>query len=126
MAGNVGASFAAAVASGDHDYYVLEVSSFQLDDIVQFRPDIAILLNITPDHLDRYGYSLEQYANSKFRITLNQKDGDYFIYNADDEIIIEGLERHSVSAESLPISLKKKTRSRRLSARRSIYSKPLF
>ena len=108
MAGNVGASFAAAVAKGNYDYYVLELSSFQLDDIVRFKPDIAIILNITPDHLDRYDYSLKKYADSKFRITKNQGAEDFFIYNLDDEVILEGLKEINNASINLPFSLKKK------------------
>jgi UDP-N-acetylmuramoylalanine--D-glutamate ligase len=82
--GNVGTSFARLVAEGKYDYYVLELSSFQLDGIRDFRPNIAILLNITPDHLDRYEYKMGNYVASKFRIVMNQKLEDFFIYNADD------------------------------------------
>lgn len=85
--GNVGKSFAAMVALNVHDYYVIELSSFQLDDMYAFKADIAILLNITPDHLDRYEYSMEKYADSKFRIIQNQGPEDVFIYNLDDPII---------------------------------------
>lgn len=84
VGGNVGKSFARILAEGVHTHYVLEISSFQLDGIKSFRPDIAILLNITPDHLDRYGYIFERYAQSKMRITLNQTEADYLIYNYDD------------------------------------------
>lgn len=85
--GNVGKSFAAMVALNVHDYYVIELSSFQLDDMYDFKADIAILLNITPDHLDRYEYSMEKYAASKFRIIQNQGPEDVYIYNLDDPII---------------------------------------
>ena len=85
--GNVGKSFAAMVALNVHDYYLIELSSFQLDDMYDFKADIAILLNITPDHLDRYEYSMEKYAASKFRIIQNQGPGDVYIYNLDDPII---------------------------------------
>ncbi len=108
MAGNVGDSFAKQVAGDPVDYFVLELSSFQLDGIVNFRPDIALLMNITPDHLDRYNYNLEDYIESKFRITMNQKEGDFFIYDADDELISKWLESNSVKAEKLPFSLQKK------------------
>ncbi len=87
--GNVGKSFAAMVAQNVHDYYVIELSSFQLDDMYNFKADIAILLNITPDHLDRYEYCMDKYADSKFRIIQNQEVGDVFIYNIDDPIINE-------------------------------------
>src|SRR4030043_2150528 len=87
MAGNIGKSFALQVAEEDYDYYVLELGSFQLDGMYEFKADIAILLNITPDHLDRYGYKLQNYVDSKFRIIQNQTGSDYFIYWADDPVI---------------------------------------
>ncbi|MEQ8521918.1 MAG: Mur ligase family protein, partial [Vicingaceae bacterium] len=108
MAGNMGRSFAAEVANGENDYYVLEVSSFQLDDIVEFKPFISILLNITPDHLDRYHQSLREYADAKFNIIRNQGDEDYFIYNLDDEVILEGLKSRSIAAQQVPFTIKKK------------------
>ena len=91
MCGNVGASFARAVASGDHDWFVVEVSSFQLDGTRTFRPDIGIILNITPDHLDRYGGSFDRYADSKLRIAMNMRGGDALIINKDDEAIMSRL-----------------------------------
>ena len=91
MCGNVGVSFARAVASGDHDWFVVEVSSFQLDGTRTFRPDIGIILNITPDHLDRYGGSFDRYADSKLRIAMNMRDGDVLIINKDDEAILSRL-----------------------------------
>ncbi|WBL21803.1 UDP-N-acetylmuramoyl-L-alanine--D-glutamate ligase [Zunongwangia sp. HRR-M8] len=108
MAGNVGDSFAKQVAETNPDYYVLELSSFQLDGIENFRPHIAILTNITPDHLDRYDYKFENYINSKFRITKNQTEEDYFIYDADDEVITNWLKNNKVNAQLLPFSLEKK------------------
>jgi UDP-N-acetylmuramoylalanine--D-glutamate ligase len=111
MAGNVGDSFAKQVAEEKVDWYVLELSSFQLDGIVDFRPDIAVLTNITPDHLDRYNYNLEEYVASKFRITENQTQSDYFIFDADDEIIAEWLKSHPVKAQQLPFSALKKLES---------------
>lgn len=108
MAGNVGDSFAKQVAEENVDWYVLELSSFQLDGIVDFRPDIAVLTNITPDHLNRYNYNLGEYVASKFRIVKNQTEEDFFIYDADDEIIAKWLETHSVKAQKLPFSLQKK------------------
>ena len=87
LAGNVGESFAKLVARENFDWYVLELSSFQLDNMYDFRADIAILLNITPDHLDRYDYSMDKYANAKMRIVQNQTEEDWFIYNYDDPII---------------------------------------
>lgn len=108
MAGNVGDSFAKQVAEETVEWYVLELSSFQLDGIVDFRPDIAVLTNITPDHLNRYNYNIEEYTASKFRIVKNQTEEDFFIYDADDEIIAKWIETHSVKAQKLPFSLQKK------------------
>jgi UDP-N-acetylmuramoylalanine--D-glutamate ligase len=108
LAGNVGQSFAKQVAEGDHAYYVLELSSFQLDDMYDFRADIAILTNITPDHLDRYEYNLQNYVNSKFRILQNQKEEDWFIYNFDDPIIREELSKRTIPAQQAPFSLNEK------------------
>lgn len=87
VGGNIGTSFARLLVEGDHDYYVLELSSFQLDGIQEFQPDVSVLLNITPDHLDRYDYKMENYIYSKFRIIENQKDKDLFIYNGFDKNI---------------------------------------
>ncbi|MBQ4818428.1 UDP-N-acetylmuramoyl-L-alanine--D-glutamate ligase [Aquimarina sp. MMG016] len=108
MAGNIGDSFAIQVAENDTPYYVLELSSFQLDGIIDFAPHIAVLTNITPDHLDRYEYKFENYIASKFRITMNQTEGDYFIYDADDEVIVHYLEKHPIRSKLLPFSLNKK------------------
>ncbi|NKI25697.1 UDP-N-acetylmuramoyl-L-alanine--D-glutamate ligase [Arenibacter sp. 6A1] len=108
MAGNIGDSFAKMVANTDVDYYVLEISSFQLDGVVDFRPNIAILTNITPDHLDRYNYNFENYIASKFRIAKNQTNEDYLIYDADDEVIVEWLSKNPVKSKLLPFSLEKK------------------
>ncbi|UCG28906.1 MAG: UDP-N-acetylmuramoyl-L-alanine--D-glutamate ligase [Bacteroidales bacterium] len=105
LAGNVGKSFALQVAEGDYDYYVIELSSFQLDGMVDFRADIAILMNITPDHLDRYGYDMKRYIESKFRITRNQSVDDYFIYCFDDEIIKANMNRVKGNAKTLSFSL---------------------
>lgn len=105
LAGNVGYSFAKQVALEPKDYYVLELSSFQLDDMSEFKADIAVLTNITPDHLDRYEYNMQLYVNSKFRITNNQTPTDYFIYNADDPIIVAELAKRSIQAQCLPFSL---------------------
>ena len=108
MAGNIGKSFAYQVATEKYDCYVLELSSFMLDDMYRFKTDIAVLLNITPDHLDRYDYKLENYAASKFRITQNQTEGDVFIYCADDAETIKGLEKQNIKAQQLPFSIQKK------------------
>ena len=108
MAGNIGDSYAKMVAENDFDYYVLEISSFQLDGIVDFKPHIAILTNITPDHLDRYGYQFENYIASKFRIAKNQTKEDYLIYDADDDVIVDWLRKNPVQSTLLPFSINKK------------------
>lgn len=107
LVGNIGYSFAKQVAEDPKPLYVAEISSFQLDDIVAFRPDTAVLLNITEDHLDRYDYKFENYIASKFRITMNQTSEDYFIYNEDDEVIMNYLGQHQLISQKLPISMKK-------------------
>ena len=107
MAGNIGDSFAKHVAENEVDYYVLEVSSFQLDGIETFKPDVAIITNVTPDHMDRYNYNLNKYLASKFRITLNQRGGEYLIYDADDFITGEGLKTHLPHAKLVPFSIEK-------------------
>ena len=104
MTGNVGNSFAMAVAESNYDYYVIELSSFQLDGMYEFKADIAVLMNITPDHLDRYGYKLQNYVNSKFRITRNQTKSDFLIYWADDPIIKSEFSRRDMSMTLLPFS----------------------
>ena len=104
LAGNVGNSFAYQVATADYDYYVIELSSFQLDGIYEFRPDIAVLLNISPDHLDRYDNNLQKYVDSKFRITMNLGTDNILIYNADDEITQAELSRRKTAAEKIPFS----------------------
>lgn len=105
VAGNVGFSFARQIAAQDRDYFVLEVSSFQLDGCYQFKPEIAILTNITPDHLDRYGYDLDKYIQSKFRIAQTQDENDHFIYCIDDPIISENIDRFNIRAQQHQISL---------------------
>lgn len=107
IAGNIGDSFAQQVAENDYDNYVLEISSFQLDGVQDFNCPIAILTNITPDHLDRYNYDFDQYVASKFRITMNQTKDDFFIYDADDEGIARGLKTHKTKATMVPFSLEK-------------------
>jgi UDP-N-acetylmuramoylalanine--D-glutamate ligase len=108
LVGNIGYSFAKQVAEDPKSLYVAEISSFQLDDIVTFRPDVAVLLNITEDHLDRYDYKFENYIKSKFRIAMNQHSNDYFIYNLDDEVITKYLERNQIISNQLPFSMKQK------------------
>ncbi|MGC1631626.1 MAG: UDP-N-acetylmuramoyl-L-alanine--D-glutamate ligase [Gelidibacter sp.] len=107
LSGNIGKSFAQQILEHDYPNYVLEISSFQLDDIVDFKPHIAVLLNVTPDHLDRYEYKFENYIDSKFRIVLNQTKDDYLIYDADDEVIVEWLKSHKIQSTLLPFSLTK-------------------
>ncbi len=106
MAGNIGDSYAKMVAEQDFEQYVLEISSFQLDGIVDFKPQVAILTNITPDHLDRYEYKFENYIASKFRIAMNQDKNDFLIYDADDEVITAWLKKHPVQSKLVPFSLK--------------------
>jgi len=108
LGGNIGQSFAWQVAENDFDYYVLELSSFQLDGIINFKPHIAVLTNISPDHLDRYDYKYENYINSKFRITMNQTENDYLIYDADDQASINWLNQNKVEAKTLSFSITKK------------------
>lgn len=107
LVGNIGYSFAKQVAEDPKPVYVAEISSFQLDDIEYFRPDVAILLNITEDHLDRYDYKFENYINSKFLITKNQTSKDVFIYNIDDEVITAYLQQNQIQSNQLAISMKK-------------------
>ncbi|WP_445733275.1 UDP-N-acetylmuramoyl-L-alanine--D-glutamate ligase [Mariniflexile sp.] len=108
LAGNIGDSFAKQILEKNYPNYVLEISSFQLDDIVDFKPHIAVITNITPDHLDRYDYKLENYIVSKFRIAENQTKDDYLIYDADDDILTNWLKNHPVQSTLLPFSLVKK------------------
>ncbi len=108
MAGNIGDSFAKMVCEDDKEVYVLEISSFQLDGMVDFKPHIAIITNITPDHLDRYDYKLENYIASKCSITKNQTSDDFLIYDADDEHIVEWLRNNKVAAKLVPFSISKK------------------
>ncbi|MFM2298779.1 MAG: hypothetical protein RIR98_387 [Bacteroidota bacterium] len=105
LAGNIGRSLARQVAQEQFDYYVVEMSSFQLDGIDQYRSHIAILCNITPDHLDRYNYDVNAYANSKMRITKNQTAEDYFIYCADDQLTREAMSRNPFQSQAIPFSL---------------------
>ncbi|CAN1501329.1 MurD UDP-N-acetylmuramoylalanine-D-glutamate ligase [Flavobacteriaceae bacterium] len=105
IAGNIGKSFAWQVADNDYDFYVLELSSFQLDGILNYKPHIAILTNISPDHLDRYDYKYQNYIDSKFRITMNQTEEDFLIYDSNDEAISEWLSKNNVKAQLIPFSL---------------------
>lgn len=105
LGGNIGKSFAWQVADENFDYYVLELSSFQLDGIINYKPHIAILTNISPDHLDRYEYKYENYIESKFRITKNQTNQDYLIYDADDQASQNWLRNNKVKAQLIPFSI---------------------
>ena len=107
LAGNIGDSFAKQILEKDYKNYVLEISSFQLEDIIEFKPKIAIITNITPDHLDRYDYQFENYIKSKFRIAMNQTKDDYLIYDADDEVVVNHLKNHPVQSTLLSFSLEK-------------------
>lgn len=108
LGGNIGKSYAFQVATEKHDYYVLEISSFQLDGCYDFRPDIAIITNITPDHLDRYDYNMENYVRAKFRITRNLRPQDCFIFDSDDQITIGHLDQILIQAKQLPYTQEKK------------------
>jgi UDP-N-acetylmuramoylalanine--D-glutamate ligase len=105
LAGNIGKSFAWQVAENKHDIYVLELSSFQLDGVFNYKPNIAIITNISPDHLDRYNYDYSLYINSKFRITKNQTEADYLIYDNEDEAIKNWLKNNTIKANKVPFSL---------------------
>ncbi|WP_454938544.1 UDP-N-acetylmuramoyl-L-alanine--D-glutamate ligase [Capnocytophaga gingivalis] len=107
VGGNIGYSFARLVAQEPKEYYVLEISSFQLDDITSFHPHIALLLNITPDHLDRYNYEFQNYIDAKMRITEFQQAVDYLIYDADDPVTVQEINKGQVKAQLLPFSLEK-------------------
>lgn len=108
LGGNIGTSFAKQVAEENFDYYVLEVSSFQLDDVQNFRPYISLLLNLSPDHLDQYNYNYEEYALAKFKIAENQENDNYFIYNKDDEMSQKLLKELDLKVRKIPFSLKEK------------------
>ncbi len=107
LAGNIGFSLARQVALDNKDYYVIELSSFQLDGMYEFKADVAVLLNITPDHLDRYEYKFQNYINSKFRVVQNMTASDYFIYWNDDPVIQKELETRHIDAKRMPFALNK-------------------
>ncbi len=106
LGGNIGKSYAYQVATENYDIYVLELSSFQLDNVYDFKADIAIITNITPDHLDRYGHNMENYVKAKFRITRNMSDDDCFIFCSDDDITIKHLDQIVLKAQKLPFTQK--------------------
>jgi len=112
LAGNVGNSLALQVAEDKHDYYVVELSSFQLDGMVEFKADIAILLNITPDHLDRYNYDFQNYIDSKFRITQNQTEKDAFIFWNDDPVILEELKKRNIQSTLYPYAIEREEKTK--------------
>lgn len=107
LVGNIGYSFARQLAEDPKEWYVAEISSFQLDDIMEFRPDVAVLTNITEDHLDRYDYKVENYIKSKFRITENQTENDVFVYCADDETTMKNITNYSIKSIPAPIAMNK-------------------
>lgn len=106
LAGNIGTSFAQQVAEGDYEYFVLEISSFQLDDIEQFAPHIAVITNITPDHLDRYNYDFTAYIQAKLKITQNQTAKNFFLFNADDEVLVKATQDFPIKAQQIPFGSK--------------------
>jgi UDP-N-acetylmuramoylalanine--D-glutamate ligase len=108
LGGNIGKSFARQVAEENYDVYVLELSSFQLDGIINYKPHIAIITNISPDHLDRYDYIYENYIASKFRITMNQTEEDYLIFDADDLAMSNWFQKNKIKAQLIPFSISKK------------------
>ena len=107
LVGNIGDSFAKQVALDPKEWYILEVSSFQLDDILAFRPEVAVMTNITEDHLDRYDYKIENYINSKFRIARNQTEDDVFIYSLDDDTTVQYLNYYNIKSRKVPITMRK-------------------
>lgn len=107
MVGNIGYSFARQLVVAPKKYYVIEISSFQLDDIKNFKPNVAVLTNITEDHLDRYNYEVQNYINSKFRITMNQTEDDVFIYNLDDETTITNIQKFNIKSTLAPFTMNK-------------------
>ena len=104
LAGNIGKSFAWQVAENKFDVYVIELSSFQLDGIINYKPHIAVITNISPDHLDRYNYKYQNYIDSKFRVTMNQTEDDFLIYDYNDEAITEWLKNNKTKAKLIPFS----------------------
>ncbi|MDR3272764.1 MAG: UDP-N-acetylmuramoyl-L-alanine--D-glutamate ligase [Flavobacteriaceae bacterium] len=121
LAGNIGRSFAWQVAEENFDYYILEISSFQLDDIQTFKPNVAMVLNLSPDHLDQYNYQYYNYINAKFRITENQDENDIFIYNLDDEMTQKWFAEHQTKARLVPFSLFQKVENGAYSGEKNIY-----
>lgn len=125
LGGNIGKSFALQVALENYDYYVLELSSFQLDGMHEFKANIAVLCNITPDHLDRYDYKLENYAASKFRITQNMGAEEHFIYCADDPITLEQWPKQAIQAHCIPFSIERPVEEGAYLENQTIHTKPM-
>ncbi len=123
LAGNIGKSFAWQVAEENYEYYILELSSFQLDDIQEFKPHIAMVLNLSPDHLDQYDYSYQNYADAKFKITQNQDKNDFFIYNLNDEMTQKWMKTHKTQAQLIPFSLDKQVETGAYSDNENVYTK---
>ena len=111
LAGNVGESLARKVAKGNHEWYVIEISSFQLDGTTTFQPHISILLNITPDHLDRYEYQMQKYVDSKFQLIQQMKAHNFFIFYGDDAVVADGVKKRSISPKTIEVSLNKESQS---------------
>jgi UDP-N-acetylmuramoylalanine--D-glutamate ligase len=107
IAGNIGDSFAFQVAQNNFDYYVLEISSFQLDDICEFAPHISVITNITPDHLDRYNYNFDKYIKSKLKILRNQSEKDFFLFNAEDPVLKKLIKRENLKPQQIPLGVRK-------------------
>ena len=123
LAGNIGDSFSRMLLSGDKDIYVLEISSFQLDDIKKFRPDISVITNIIEDHLDRYENDFRKYIDAKMKIAKNQKSSDYLIYNSDDKILLEALRLNRLEANKIPIGINNKRQNQITLDKKILYNK---
>ena len=123
LAGNIGDSFSKMLLSGDKDIYVLEISSFQLDDIKKFRPDISVITNIIEDHLDRYENDFRKYIDAKMKIAKNQKSSDYLIYNSDDKILLEALRLNRLEANKIPIGINNKRQNQITLDKKILYNK---
>ena len=123
LAGNIGDSFSKMLLTGDRDIYVLEISSFQLDDIKKFRPDISVITNIIEDHLDRYENDFRKYIDAKMKIAKNQKSSDYLIYNSDDKILLEALRLNRLEANKIPIGINNKRQNQITLDKKILYNK---
>ena len=123
LAGNIGDSFSKMLLSGDKDIYVLEISSFQLDDIKKFRPNISVITNIIEDHLDRYENDFGKYVDAKMKIAKNQKSSDYLIYNCDDKILLEALTVNKLEVNKIPIGINTKRQNQITLDKKILYNK---